>query len=119
MTSHHDLDIVQLTHPHDAGPALRQQLTNCWIAVSNSGGAVGFPFPPVSAQQVAPVVDNLAARLHPQRSRMLLALSSGVLTGWVVLRRDANRLIAHWGTVNHLQTHPAYRNQGSGSELMH
>jgi GNAT superfamily N-acetyltransferase len=119
MTIHRDLDILQLTHPHDADPAIRQQLTDCWIAVTNTGGAAGFPFPPVDASHVAPAVDTLASRLNPQRSRILLALSSGALTGWVVLSRDPNPLIAHWGTVNHLQTQPAYRNQGIGSALMH
>ncbi len=118
MTSHRDLHVIQLTHPHDADAPLRQRLASCWIAVSNSGGAVGFPFPPVGAQQVAPAVDGLAARLDPQRCRMLLALSGGALTGWVVLSRDPNPLIAHWGAVNHLQTQPAHRNQGIGSELM-
>jgi GNAT superfamily N-acetyltransferase len=119
MTIRHDLDIIQLTHPHDADPAVRQQLTDCWIAASNTGGAAGFPFPPVDARQVTPAVDNLAARLGPERSRILIAFSSGALTGWVALSRDPNPLIAHWGTVNHLQTQPAFRNQGIGSALMH
>jgi GNAT superfamily N-acetyltransferase len=119
MTTRHGLDIIQLTHPGDADPAARQELTACWIAVTNAGGAAGFPFPPVDASHVAPAVDTLASRLDPQRSRILLARSSGALTGWVVLSRDPNPLIAHWGTVNHLQTQPAYRNQGIGSALMH
>jgi GNAT superfamily N-acetyltransferase len=119
MTSHHGPDITQLTHPHDADAALRQQLTGCWIAVTNTGGAAGFPFPPVNAQQVAPAVDKIADHLDPQRSRMLVARDNGDLTGWVVLSRDPDPLIAHWGTVNHLQSHPAHRNQGIGAALMH
>ncbi|MGI8452096.1 MAG: GNAT family N-acetyltransferase [Streptosporangiaceae bacterium] len=118
MTSRHDLGIIQLTHPPDAGPAVRQELTDCWIAVTNAGGAAGFPFPPVNTQQVAPAIDKIIACLDPQRSRILLARSSGALAGWVLLNRDPNPLIAHWGTVNHLQTQPAYRNQGIGSALM-
>lgn len=114
-----DLDIGQLVHPRDADAALRAQLTDCWLAVSNSGGAAGFPFPPVDADLVAPAVDELAARLDPRETRILLARDNGALTGWVVLRRDTNPLIAHWGTVNHLQTHPACRNRGIGSALMH
>ena len=118
MTSHHDLDIIQLTHPQDAGPAVRRELAGCWIAVTNAGGAAGFPFPPVDASQVAPAVDKLAACLDAQRSRILLARRSGALAGWVVLSRDLSPLIAHWGTVSHLQTQLAYRNQGIGSALM-
>jgi GNAT superfamily N-acetyltransferase len=119
MTSNHRPVITQLTRPNDAGEALRQQLTECWIAVTNTGGAAGFPFPPVDAHQVTPAVERLAAGLAPQRSRILLARHRGRLTGWVVLRRDPDPLIAHWGTVNHLQTHPTHRNQGIGSALMH
>jgi GNAT superfamily N-acetyltransferase len=119
MTTGQDLDIIQLTHPGDAEPAVRQELTACWIAVTNAGGAAGFPFPPVNASHVAPAVETLAARLDPERSRILLARINGALAGWVVLSRDPSPLIAHWGTVNHLQTQPAQRNLGIGSALMH
>jgi hypothetical protein len=88
MTIRHDLGIIQLTHPRDADPAVRQELTGCWIAVTNAGGAAGFPFPPVDTRHVAPAVDNLAGGLDPQRSRILLARSSGALAGWVVAGRD-------------------------------
>jgi GNAT superfamily N-acetyltransferase len=114
----HDLEIIQLTHLGDTDAALRQELTDCWIAVTNSGGAAGFPFPPVGAEHVAPAVDNLTAHLHPQRSRILLARSNGTLAAWVLLIRDPKPLIAHWGTVNHLQTHPAHRGRGIGTALM-
>ncbi|MGO8887728.1 MAG: GNAT family N-acetyltransferase [Streptosporangiaceae bacterium] len=33
-------------------------------------------------------------------------------------RREPSPLIAHWGTVSHLQSHPAYRSRGIGSALM-
>jgi hypothetical protein len=62
MTTRHDLHISQLTDPDDADPAVREELTACWITVTNAGGAAGFPFPPVSASDVAPAVDALAAR---------------------------------------------------------
>jgi GNAT superfamily N-acetyltransferase len=119
MTIRHDLDITQLTRPGDADPAVRQELTACWIAVTNAGGAAGFPFPPVDASHVAPAVDALAASLDPQRSRILLARISGALAGWVALSRDPSPLIAHWGVVSHLQTQLAHRNRGIGSALMH
>ncbi len=119
MTTRHDLDIIQLTRPGDANPAVRRELTACWIAVTNAGGAAGFPFPPVGPDQVTPAVDALAASLDPQRSRILLARVNGALAGWVALSREPSPLIAHWGTVSHLQTHLTHRNQGIGSALMH
>ncbi len=118
MTIRHNLDISQLTHPGEADPAVRQELTGCWITVTNAGGAAGFPFPPVDAGQVAPAVDALAASLDPRRCRILLARINGTLAGWVVLSRDPSPLVAHWGTINHLQTQPADRNHGIGSALM-
>jgi GNAT superfamily N-acetyltransferase len=119
MTTCHGLDIIQLTIPGDARPAVRQELTACWITVTNAGGAAGFPFPPVNAGHVAPAVDAIAARLDPQRCRVLLARIDGALAGWVTLSRDPSPLITHWGTVSHLQTQLAYRNHGVGSALMH
>jgi GNAT superfamily N-acetyltransferase len=118
MTTGHDIGIIQLTRPDEADPAVRRELTACWIAVTNAGGAVGFPFPPVDASHVSPVVDVLVAGLDPSRSRILLARIGGGLAGWVALSRDPNPLIAHWGVVSHLQTQLAYRNEGIGSALM-
>jgi GNAT superfamily N-acetyltransferase len=113
-----DLEIVQLSRPGEADRALRQELTACWIEVTNAGGAAGFPFPPVDVGHVAPVVDALVSRLDPDRNRILLARIGGSLAGWVALSRDASPLIAHWGVVSHLQTQLAHRNEGIGSALM-
>jgi len=118
MVARGDPDIVQMTRPGDASPAARQEMTECWIAVTNAGGAAGFPFPPVNTSDVAPAVDDLAAQLDPQRHRILLARVNGALAGWVSLSRDPSPLIAHWGTVRHLQTLPAHRGHGIGSQLM-
>jgi GNAT superfamily N-acetyltransferase len=118
MMTRPDLDLIQLTHPSDADPTVRQELTSCWIAVTNAGGAAGFPFPPVDASHVAPAVDALADRLDPRRTRILLARVNGNLAGWVALSRDPKPLIAHWGIVHHLQSQLAHRDQGIGSALM-
>ena len=119
MTTRENLDIIQLTNPGEADPVVRQELTSCWIAVTNAGGAAGFPFPPVDASQVRPAVDALASCLNPSQSRILLARVGGGLAGWVALSRDPSPLIAHWGVVSHLQTQLTHRNEGIGSALMH
>jgi GNAT superfamily N-acetyltransferase len=113
------LRLVHITNPHNVSPELRQELIDCWIAVTNTGGAAGFPFPPVSQDDVAPVADKLLSRLDPQHSRLLIAQVDDILAGWVILNRDPYRLIEHWGTVHHLQTHPAFRGRGIGSALVH
>jgi GNAT superfamily N-acetyltransferase len=114
------VELAAVTDPAGITPALRQQLIDCWIAVSNAGGAAGFPFPPVDTDEVAPVADQLLASLHPDRLRLLLALDrhDQRLLGWVVLAHTPSRLIGHWATVHHLQTHPAHRGKGIGSALM-
>ncbi|HEY3956375.1 MAG TPA: hypothetical protein VGM53_23650 [Streptosporangiaceae bacterium] len=42
---HTDLLMSQITSPEQVTPGLRRQLTDCWILVSNAGGAAGFPLP--------------------------------------------------------------------------
>ncbi|GAA2442712.1 GNAT family N-acetyltransferase [Actinomadura vinacea] len=99
-------DLIQLTDRSDVTPALRRGLIDCWTEVT--GGGTGL----------APVLDAIITRLHPDRERLLLALSGAALTGWVTLTRDPNPLITHWGSVNHLQTRPSHRKRGVGTALM-
>ncbi len=119
MSHESALGLVQITDPHNVTPELRQELIDCWIAVTNAGGAAGFPFPPVANHDVTPVADKLLGRLGPQQSRLLIAKADGVLAGWVILNRDPYRLIGHWGTIHHLQTHPDWRGRGIGAALVH
>ena len=107
----------QRCDPGQVSAGLRQELIDCWITVSNAGGAVGFPFLPVDTAIVSPVADELIASLSPNR-RLLVAVAGGVLAGWVHLQRHPNPVIAHWGSVSHLQTLPAFRGQGIGGALM-
>jgi hypothetical protein len=53
----------QCFDPAQVSAGLRQEVIECWITVSNAGGAAGFPFPPVNASIVAPVADELIAGL--------------------------------------------------------
>jgi GNAT superfamily N-acetyltransferase len=108
----------QYVDPAQVSAGVRRDIIDCWITVSNAGGAAGFPFPPVDASIVAPVADGLIAGLNPAASRLLVARAGDDLAGWVHLRRHRAPVIAHWGTINHLQTLPAFRGLGVGSALM-
>lgn len=119
MTRQRELQLVQLTSPGSADPPLRRKLTDCWATVPQRRWRRRIPLFPVDARAVAPAVDEITATLHPDRSRVLLALDADELTGWVHLHRDPNPLVAHWGTINHLQAHPTYQRRGIGSTLMH
>ncbi|WP_128975966.1 GNAT family N-acetyltransferase [Streptomyces roseicoloratus] len=110
--------LAHASAPENVGPELRRRLIDCWIAVTNAGGAAGFPFPPVTEADVAPVTDTLLGRLAPDGHRLITATVGRRLAGWVVLGHDPNPLVAHWGTVHHLQTHPDSRGLGLGAALM-
>lgn len=96
-----------------------RELAACWMTVANTGGAVGFPFPPVGFDEVSPVAEQLIADLDPEYNQLLLARLDGVLVGWLNLSRHRNRVVPHWGVVRRVQTHPGYRGRGIGSALMH
>ena len=112
------LSFQHAVDPDDVTRELRQDLIACWIAVSNGGGAVGFPFPPVSGREVEPVADRLIGDLDPRFNRLLFAMADGVLAGWLNIRRDSHPVVMHWGTVNSVQTHPRFRGRGVGTGLM-
>jgi hypothetical protein len=106
------MPIVQHTDPATITPALRRQLIDCWIGVTNAGAGGGFPFPPVDEREVAPVADALIDGLAPNRARLLTATRDTTLVSWVLLMRNPDPLIAHWGTVQYLQTQLAHRGRG-------
>jgi GNAT superfamily N-acetyltransferase len=109
---------TQLTDPGEVTPGVRQALIDCWTEVANAGGAVGFAFPPVDAEQVGPAADRLIADLDPDYNRVLAAEADGVLAGWLNLSRYSDPLVPHWGTVKRVQTRPGFRGRGIGVALM-
>jgi GNAT superfamily N-acetyltransferase len=119
MTSAHvNVTLTQITSAQEVSAHLREELIACWMTVSNAGGAVGFPFPPVDVAQVAPVADKLIRGLTPQHSRLVIATVGGDLAGWVNLHRHDDPMVVHWATVRRLQTHPKFRGLGIGVALM-
>ncbi|MFF0214292.1 GNAT family N-acetyltransferase [Streptomyces vinaceus] len=114
-------DFMQITRPRELSAELREQLVDCWARVINSGGAVippGLPLPPVDTGHTDPALGRLVGALDPRRTRILIATVGGRLAGWLVLRRDPHPLVAHWGAVNHVMTHPDFRGRGIGTALM-
>jgi GNAT superfamily N-acetyltransferase len=108
--------IDRLMHPDQLDDAAKQGLIDCWVAVTNAGGAVGFP--PVSDADVAPSVDRLASGLDPDHCVLFRASDSRAVRGWVLLRRATSPLVSHWAKVERLQAAPDCRGQGIGKALM-
>jgi GNAT superfamily N-acetyltransferase len=109
---------AQATTAQDVGPARRKDLIDCWIEVSNAGGAAGFPFPPIDERDAAPALDAILESLAPATCRLLMALDGDEPVGWLNIRRDTFALTAHWGTLHHVQTRTGRRGQGVGRALM-
>jgi len=97
---------------------MQDQLLICWRDVSNAGGAVGFPFLPVTTEQVRPSIEGLIGSLDLSRNRILVAMVDQRLAGWLVLAGNTDRLTAHWARVLRVQTALEYRSTGVGRALM-
>ena len=119
MSASPRLSLRWLTDPAEVSLGLRQDLTRCWRDVANNGGAVGFAeLLPVSDDDVAPVVDEIAACLDPLLSRLLVATRGDAVAGWLVLTGNDDPVIAHWGRVARLQTSVEARGTGVARALM-
>jgi len=55
---------------------LREELLACWTDVSNAGGAVGF-VPPVTRDDVAPVLARLLEDVHSGRDVLAVLTVDG------------------------------------------
>jgi GNAT superfamily N-acetyltransferase len=96
---------------------LRDELLSCWTDVSNAGGAVGF-VPPVTRDDVAPVLNRLLADVHSGRDVLAVLTVDGATAGWAALVGSLSPLRRHWATVLRVQVHPSRQGQGLGRVLM-
>jgi GNAT superfamily N-acetyltransferase len=96
---------------------LRRELLQCWIDVSNAGGAVGF-VPPVTEDDVAPLLDRLLEGVHSGRDVLALLTVDGETAGFATLVGDPSPLRRHWATVLRVQVHPSRQGAGLGRVLM-
>jgi GNAT superfamily N-acetyltransferase len=96
---------------------LRAELLACWIDVSNAGGAVGF-VPPVTADDVEPVLAHLLEGVHAGRDVLAVLTVDGATAGWATIVGSSSPLRSHWATVLRVQVHPSRQGQGLGRALM-
>ncbi|CAN5773435.1 GNAT family N-acetyltransferase [soil metagenome] len=112
------MELQWLTAPVMVTPDIRTALTTCWRDVSNAGGAVGFPFPPVEEEDVRLAVEAMAESLDPDLNGLLVATVNGQLAGWLLLTGNRTRLTRHWAKVLRVQTALPHRGTGVGAGLM-
>jgi GNAT superfamily N-acetyltransferase len=96
---------------------LRAEMLACWTDVSNAGGAVGF-VPPVTPDDVAPVLDRLLDTVRSRRDVLCVLTVDGRTAGFAALVGSVGPLRQHWGTVLRVQVHPSRQGEGLGRVLM-
>jgi GNAT superfamily N-acetyltransferase len=94
------------------------KIARCWQEVSNAGGAVGFPFPPVEMETVRTAAEEMVKSLNPLLRRLLIAAVDDELAGWLFLSGNEGPLTSHWAYVQRVQTGLAFRASGVGRALM-
>ncbi|TDC71967.1 N-acetyltransferase [Micromonospora sp. KC606] len=101
----------------DLTPALRQQLTELWVDVTNAGGAVGF-VAPVTVDDVRPVAEATFRDVVDGPDRLLVGYVGGEPLVVLVLTDNRFRLKAHWGTLKRVMVHPKTQGRGYGAAIM-
>ena len=96
---------------------LRRELLECWVDVTNEGGAVGF-VSPVEARDVAPTLDEALDDMRSRGSVLVVLRTGDGLAGFGFIERAANPLFAHWGKLVRLQVHPRHQGAGLGRLLV-
>ena len=108
---------VDVTAVSVVDDVLRRELLACWTDVSNAGGAVGF-VPPVTEDDVAPVLDKLLEGVHSGRDVLALLTVAGQTAGFAALVGHSSPLRRHWAMVLRVQVHPSRQGLGLGRVLM-
>lgn len=93
-------------------------LVECWVAVTNAGGSVGF-VAPTTAEHVRPLAAAAFDRVERGVDDLVVALEDGdAVAGFGFLEINASDVTAHWGAIKRLQRHPARRGGGIGARIL-
>lgn len=104
--------------PADAGdPALRADLLDLWVAVTDAGGSVGF-VGPAPAGQIAETLDAALARVAAGADALGILDAGGNPVGMGFLVDRGSPLQQHWRTVLRLMVHPKHQGHGAGRLLL-
>ena len=97
---------------------LRADVLALWADVSNAGGAVGF-VPPVTGEDVRPVLDSSLAAVEAGDRRLLVGRDdAGRIAATAFLAYNSHRLKTHWVWLYTVMVHPGRQGKGYGRALM-
>ncbi len=107
-------------------PALREQLLDTWVRVTDNGGAVGF-VAPADRALIGETLDAALERVAAGRDELgvlrrdgdpLGGGRGGAAVGMGILAASSSPLRSHWRTVLRLMVHPDLQGQGAGRVLL-
>ncbi len=98
-------------------PALVDRLEHIWLAVGNSGGAVGTPMP-ATIDDVRKLSSKAFRDVKEGGDHMVVAYDDGTPVGFGFLAHHPGDLFTHWAIVKRLQVDPGLQGKGIGSALM-
>ena len=95
---------------------LRTGLLDCWVDVTDAGGAVGF-LPPADRDLVTASLDRALAEVADDRRVLVVARDDAVL-GFGFLVPQSGPVVGHRATLLSLQVHPDAQGRGLGRRLV-
>jgi GNAT superfamily N-acetyltransferase len=103
-------------------PALRAQLLDTWVGVTDAGGAVGF-IAPADPDQIAATLDSALRRVaRGQDTLGVLRRGAGgtdaPAVGMGILVVSQSELRRHWRTVLRVMVAPEHQGTGAGRTLL-
>jgi GNAT superfamily N-acetyltransferase len=100
-------------------PALREQLLDTWVRVTNAGGAVGFTAP-TDPDTIAPTLDSALRRVARGQDTLgvLRRGPGGPAVGMGILVISQSGLRRHWRTVLRVMVAPELQGTGAGRTLL-
>jgi GNAT superfamily N-acetyltransferase len=97
--------------------ALRDELIDLWVEVTNAGGAVGF-VPRVDKRDVLEVADVAFERVNQGHDHVVVGFEDGVPFGFAFLDHRPGPLFRHWATLKRLMVRPSVQGTGRGDALI-
>lgn len=108
---------LRLVLDPELSPALREQIVDLWVDVTNAGGAVGF-VAPVTAEDVRPTAQETFADLAAGPDRLLVGYEGDRLVGILIIGDNRFPLKSHWRVLKRVMIHPDTQGLGYGAALM-
>lgn len=110
---------------------LRDEILDCWVDVTQAGGAVGF-VPPITREQIAPTAEQAFAGVLSGADRLVVGRvpggpaaasrggdpAAGRLAALAFIVDGQHGLTPHWRTVKRVMVHPDFQGRGYGLDLM-